>query len=123
MSPDRSDFLTITDRTDAFNDCMGDILVPSEGGMAIVIRNADAVEFRDRQFLPIVLDILADMTRKNLLFGRRFLTLLESADPRIGFRSRRGAVPVMPWICSGCGPAVACEGAAGLLKRSACTVM
>ena len=79
---------------DAFNDCMGDILVPAEGGMAIVIRNADTVGLRDRELLPIVLDILADVTRKNMLFGRRFLTLVQSEDPRIEF-APIGAVPVI----------------------------
>jgi RNAse (barnase) inhibitor barstar len=70
---------------DAFNDCMADVEVPMEGGTAIVIRNVDSVELRDGQFISVILDILAGTTRKNLLFGRRMLTLLQSENPRIAF--------------------------------------
>ena len=79
---------------DAFNDCMGDVEVPVEGGMAILIRNVDAVDIRAGQFLPVILDILAGTTRTNLLFGRRLLTLLQSRNPAIEFPAV-GAVPVM----------------------------
>lgn len=78
---------------DAFNDCIGDVEVPVDGGLAIVIRRADAVDLRDGQFLPIVLDSLAGTTRWNLLFGRRMLTLLQSHDPTINYPPV-GAVPV-----------------------------
>ena len=79
---------------DAFNDCMRDVEVPVEGGMVILIRNVDAVGLGDGQFLPVVLDILADTTRQKLLFGRRLLTLLQSRNPAIYF-SPVGAVPVV----------------------------
>jgi hypothetical protein len=64
---------------------MADVEVPMEGGTAIVIRNVDSVELRDGQFISVILDILAGTTRKNLLFGRRMLTLLQSENPRIAF--------------------------------------
>lgn len=79
---------------DAFHDCMGDVEVPVEGGMVILIRNVDAVGLGEGQFLPVVLDILAATTRQKLLFGRRLLTLLQSRNPAIDF-SPVGAVPVM----------------------------
>jgi RNAse (barnase) inhibitor barstar len=68
---------------DAFNDCMRDVLAPSDGGMAIVIREADSLRFREGRFLSVVLDILAVATRANLLFGRRLLTLVHSRDPEM----------------------------------------
>jgi len=70
----------------AFKDCMRDVEVSDDGGMVIVIRNIEAVERHaterhDRKFLWDVLDILDETTRGNLLFGRRFLTLLQSRNP------------------------------------------
>jgi hypothetical protein len=62
---------------------MGDVDVPLDGGMTIVLRNVDAVVLREGKFLPVVLDILADATRTNLLFGRRLLTLLQSRNPAL----------------------------------------
>jgi hypothetical protein len=79
---------------DAFNDCIGDVEVPMEGGMGIVIRNIDATDLRDGQFVPVVLDILAATMRKNILFGRRMVTLLQSGNPRIVFPAV-AAVPAM----------------------------
>lgn len=78
---------------DAFNDCMGDVEVPLAGGMAIVIRHVDAVNLRDGQLVPLVLDIIVDTTRTNLLFGPRLLTLLQSENPGIVFPTV-GAVSV-----------------------------
>jgi len=70
----------------AFSDCMLDVEVPDDGGMVILIRDIDAVERHaverhDRQFLQNLLDILDHTTRRNLLFGRRFLTLLQTRNP------------------------------------------
>jgi RNAse (barnase) inhibitor barstar len=81
----------------AFSDCMLDVEVPDDGGMVILIRDIDAVERHDQQFLWDLLDILDHTTRRNLLFGRRLLTLLQSRNsartPAIDF-SGVGAVHV-----------------------------
>jgi RNAse (barnase) inhibitor barstar len=69
---------------DAFNDCMTDVEVPAEGGMVFVIRNVDAAHLQCEWF-HVVLQILADAVRFNLLFGRRFLVLLQSDDPGMTF--------------------------------------
>jgi RNAse (barnase) inhibitor barstar len=79
---------------DAFNDCMRDVEVPLEGGMALLIRNVDAVENRKGHFLWDVLDILAKATRRNLLYGRRLLTLVHTRNPSLEF-AVVGAVPVI----------------------------
>lgn len=79
---------------DAFNDCMRDVEVPVDGGMAILIRNVETVEQREGEFVQVILDILAGTIRTNLLLGRRLLTLLQSRNPAIEFRAV-GAVPVM----------------------------
>lgn len=70
----------------AFKDCMDDVEVPDDGGMVILIRNIEAVERyaverHDPEFLWDVVDILGRTTRANLLFGRRFVTLLQSRNP------------------------------------------
>ncbi|HUR27066.1 MAG TPA: barstar family protein [Planctomycetota bacterium] len=75
----------------AFEDCMRDVEVPQEGGTAIVIRNVEAVE--DKQLMTDLLEILAGTMRSNLLFGRRFLTLLQSGNRSIVFPAV-GALPV-----------------------------
>lgn len=69
---------------DAFNDCMRDFDVPLDGGLVFVIRNAGDVHLQCEWF-HFVLQILADVVRLNLLFGRRFLVLLQSENPAIVF--------------------------------------
>lgn len=60
---------------DAFNDYLMDVEVSSDGEMVFVIRGADAVHMQADWF-HIVLQIMADVVRLNLLFGRRFIVLL-----------------------------------------------
>lgn len=80
---------------DAFADCIGEIEVDDAGGTALVLRGADSVRLGDGRFLYAVLDVLVGATRSNLLFGRRFLTLLQVDNPAAQFEPV-GAVPI-PW--------------------------
>ena len=80
---------------DAFVDCLRDLKVPQKrGGMAIVIREVDSFRTVDKKFCFDVLDVLADTIRDNLVFGRRFLVLLQTRNPDFEHQAV-GAVPVM----------------------------
>lgn len=79
---------------DAFNDCIGDIEIPSAGGRAIVFRRFDLFAQKEPRVAQIILDIMASASWHSLLFGRRLLTLAQSDDPRITFEGV-GAHPVV----------------------------
>jgi RNAse (barnase) inhibitor barstar len=66
----------------ALNDCMGDVEVPDEGGMVLLLRGVESVMVPGK-FLSAILGVLARASRDNLPFGRRLLVLLHSRDPRI----------------------------------------
>ena len=80
---------------DAFNDCLGDLPVPDTGGMAVALTRFDAYAkgpgatpiASGRPEAEIVLDLLARASRHFLLTGRRFVTLVQTDDPRTRFDS------------------------------------
>ncbi len=74
-------------------DCVGELAVPDEGGMALVFRRYDAFTKAQPQFAQTILDSLETTSRRFLLTGRRLLALVQSDDPRIRFE-RVGAMPV-----------------------------
>ena len=55
---------------------MSDFDVPDAGGVVFYIRNYEKFYGEDEYFAHHVLDILADHSRKNLLFGKRLMILL-----------------------------------------------
>lgn len=77
----------------ALKDCLWDIAVPDDGGVAIVLNSYDAYArgsgSANRQTgmhdAETVLDILAGASRYFLLLGRRFIVLVQSEDPRMHF--------------------------------------
>jgi RNAse (barnase) inhibitor barstar len=82
----------------ALKDCLCDVEVPDDSGLAIVLdsyelyaRNAGSAgsnfEMRAAQ---IVLEILAECSRYFLLRGRRFITLVQSDDPAMHFEGLAG---------------------------------
>lgn len=77
----------------ALNDCLRDIEVPKESGRILVFHRYDAFAVKMPEIAWHVLDILEINSRTYLLFGRRLLTLLQSNDPEIQFKSV-GACPV-----------------------------
>lgn len=79
---------------DAFNDCLSDVDVPQEGGMVLVLYDFQCFSTAFRPVAQTILDILAENSRRFLLTGRRFLTLVHSSDPRIAFEPV-GATPVL----------------------------
>lgn len=70
---------------DALSECMSeDLAVPDAGGVAVCFRHFD--QFASRVTCAhAVLNILAGTSREHMLRGRRFLTLVQSDDPRVTF--------------------------------------
>jgi RNAse (barnase) inhibitor barstar len=84
---------------DALNDCLSDISIPEDGGVALVFHHFDAYSKAagakrtpvDRTHAEVILDIVADCSRFFLLTGQRFVALVQSDDPTIRFE-RLGCV-------------------------------
>jgi RNAse (barnase) inhibitor barstar len=74
-------------------DCVAELAVPDDGGLALVFRRYDAFARAQPQLAQTILDSLETTSRRFLLTGRRLLALVQSDDPRIRFE-RVGAMPV-----------------------------
>jgi RNAse (barnase) inhibitor barstar len=64
----------------ALLDCLRDLNVPVEGGVAIVFRAFDVYSSSSND-ARMILDIFGRASRYFLLTGRRFLVLVQSDDP------------------------------------------
>jgi hypothetical protein len=82
---------------DALNDCLRDIDVPLDGGAAVLLDRFDlyahalGTPTSERHDAKVLLGIFARASREALLSGRRFITLVQSDDPRMHFE---GLAPV-----------------------------
>lgn len=74
-------------------ECVAELAVPDDGGMALVFRRFDAFAKAQPQLAQTILDSLETTSRRFLLTGRRLIALVQSDDPRIRFE-RVGAMPV-----------------------------
>jgi RNAse (barnase) inhibitor barstar len=74
-------------------DCLPELNVPDESGMAIVFRRYDVFAKAQPQLAQTILDSIESTSRRFLLTGRRLLALVQSDDPRLRFE-RVGALPV-----------------------------
>ncbi len=83
------------DDRDAFRDCLYYLEVPDKGGVVIVFSNYDAFVRRAPGYAHDILGILTEISRFNLLFGRRLIVLVHSADPYLELEPV-GARPVLP---------------------------
>jgi RNAse (barnase) inhibitor barstar len=79
---------------DAFNDCLSDVEVPTDGGLVLVLHDFNLYAKSSPDVAHAILDIVADNSRRFLLTGRRFVTLVHSSDPAINFEPI-GATPVL----------------------------
>jgi hypothetical protein len=85
---------------DALNDCMRDVVSQDYGwasnttGLALVLTGFDAFAAHCSREAQIVLDNMADHSRRAVVFGRRLMCLVQSNDPHIRF-APVGATPVM----------------------------
>lgn len=77
----------------ALNDCLGDLPVPDGSGRAVVARRFDVAVSRLGAFAQEFVDVFATASRRQLLFGRRLVALLQSDDPRLAL-APVGACPV-----------------------------
>jgi hypothetical protein len=78
---------------DAFNDDFYNIEVPEDGGYALVLLRFERVAKKLPGIAEQVLDILANASRDKLLFGRRFLCLVQSDNPELQFGPVGGLKP------------------------------
>jgi hypothetical protein len=90
---------------DGLNDVVTDIEVPDDGGVALVLTSYDlyasgpgaALAGSGKSHSWIVLDILSGASHAFILSGRRFLTLIQSNDPRMHYESLGGHAAVWNW--------------------------
>jgi RNAse (barnase) inhibitor barstar len=78
----------------ALSDCLIDIEIPCDSGLAIVFSKFDSFQASFPDFAWEVLDIISVKARRHLLFGRRLICLLQSDDPKLSFKEV-GAQPVI----------------------------
>lgn len=77
----------------ALADCLSDMPIPEDGGAALIFQRFDTyLEGPGSELIPsgrnraeILLDVMARTSRCHLLTGCRFITLVQSDDPRIRF--------------------------------------
>jgi len=74
-------------------DCVAELEVPDEGGVALQFRRFDKFVSAEPQLAQTILDSIEVTSRKFLLTGRRLIALVQSDNPRIRF-DRVGALPV-----------------------------
>ena len=85
---------------DALNDCMRDVdgfeygANPDATGLVLVFTGYDTFARHCPRPAQIVLDILADHSRTEMLVGHRLLVLVQTGDPDLRFEAV-GAAPVM----------------------------
>ena len=68
---------------DGFNDYLRDIEVSAESGLVIVLKNFDTFFGKFTYCAQSILDIIAHHYHQNLLFGLRFMALVQTDDPLI----------------------------------------
>jgi len=77
---------------DDFYDCLCDLDIPPDAGLALVLDRFASFARQRRGVAEAILDIAQDVSRQYVLFGHRFLVLVQSDDPQIEFEPL-GAVP------------------------------
>ena len=74
----------------ALSDCMQDLVIPDDGGMAIVIRDYDAFSNRFADYALGFLDVLTRGSRFLQIFGKTLLVIVHTNDANASFE-RLGA--------------------------------
>lgn len=90
---------------DALNDVVPDLDVPDDGGVALVSITYELYANGPDTSLSgsgidqaeIVLDILSRASHTFLLTGKRFLTMIQSNDPKMQYGKLGGSAPVWNW--------------------------
>jgi RNAse (barnase) inhibitor barstar len=68
---------------DALNDCLSDLEIADESGRVVVLRHFDTFANRISNVAWTVLDILANRSRTFMLYGLRFVVVVQSDDATI----------------------------------------
>ncbi|HVB25373.1 MAG TPA: barstar family protein [Ktedonobacteraceae bacterium] len=71
---------------DVLRDCLSGFDVPPESGVVFVLKHFDSFALPDLSYAHTVLDIFAEISRLNLLFGQRLIVLLHSDNPTLTFQ-------------------------------------
>lgn len=71
----------------ALNDCLCDLNISEEGGIALVFHCYDSFAAKMPKVAWHILDIIEIQSRHYLLFGERLLALVQSDNPQIRFDS------------------------------------
>jgi Barstar (barnase inhibitor) len=79
---------------DGFNDDFSELVVPEVGGFILVLSGFDHAARKLPDESLHMLDIIALASRDQILFGKRFLCLVQSDDPEISFGLVGGAAPM-----------------------------
>lgn len=80
---------------DSFRDCLSYVEVPQEGGIVLTFLQFDRLANRFPKFAYSVLDIIAEISRFNLLLGQHLIALVHSGDQKLSFQPV-GACPIVP---------------------------
>lgn len=78
----------------ALVDCLAEMQVPDDGGTALVVRRFDAFARLEPALATALLEAIESTSRHHLLFGRRFVALIQSDDATARF-APVGARPVV----------------------------
>lgn len=78
---------------DALNDSLKDIDIPIESGLILVFHRVDAFTENHHEYFSCILDILESASRYHMLFGKRFITIAQSDDPKIEFEGISEVTP------------------------------
>ena len=66
---------------DALNDCLSDIAIPNDAGTALTFAHFDSLIATQPTVAAALLDILADNSRRAMLFGKRLIALVQTDSP------------------------------------------
>lgn len=79
---------------DALNDCLSDIEIPKESGKILVFHRFDSFTLKEPNTAWHLLDIISHNSWLWLLWGQRFISLVQSDNPKIHF-DNLGSRPAM----------------------------
>lgn len=82
---------------DALNDCLSDVGIPDDAGIALAFAHFDSLVAAQPRVAAALLDIMADNSRRAMLFGKRFIALVQTDSPDF----RTGPIGTMTgnWNC------------------------
>ncbi len=82
---------------DALNDCLSDVEIPDDAGTVLAFAHFDSLVASQSTIAAALLDILADNSRRAMLFGKRLIVLLQTDSP--DFRTGPIGATTGNWNC------------------------